>query len=172
MTQNWDHHDAAENLPGIGGDYKNCVDVFNNVYNYSVFYQNNKNKSVYATRKIDLKTAKLSRCVKIEWNETEIIAFFKNARDILVNNKHDALITIISSHGDSEGVIIDSEDEEVGLIQIFYLFTRDECPYLQDKPKVMFVEACGGRMLSKVESKCRVIPIVMILAITVHQFHQ
>ena len=145
-----EYHDKLQNLPGIGADYKNCVLAFNSVYNYSVFYKNHKNKNVYAKDKIDLSTAKLSRKVKIEWVYDEIIQFFKNARDIIVKNQHDALITIISSHGDMEGVIVDSNHEEVSLIEIFSLFNRNQCVYLQDKPKIMFIDACRGQMISKV----------------------
>ena len=41
----------------------------------------------------------------------------------------------MSSHGDDEGVILDSDSEDVSLMEIYWIFTRDECPYLKDKPK-------------------------------------
>ena len=147
-----DYHDKSENLVGIGTDYKRCINVFNGAYNYSVFYQNYKNKNVYKREKIDLNTAQISRRVKIEWKEVEILKFFEDARDVVVNNNHDGLIIIISSHGDDEGVILDSDNEEVSLMEIYWMFTRDECPYLKDKPKIVFVDACRGRMLRKAES--------------------
>ena len=142
-----DYHDESQNLVGIGADYKRCINVFNGVYNYSVFYQNDKNKNVYETEKIDLKTAEISRRVRIEWKETEILKFFEDARDEVVNNNHDGLIIIISSHGDDEGVILDSDNTEVDLLEIYETFTRDACPHLKDKPKIVFVDACRGRML-------------------------
>ena len=46
----------------------------------------------------------------------------------------------------------DSEEEEISFVQIYHIFTRDQCEYLKDKPKLVFVDACRGRMLSKVES--------------------
>ena len=148
-----EYHDISQNLIGIGTDYKRCVHAFNNRYNYSVFYQNRKSENVYSTTKMNLETAKLSRSVKIEWTYEEIIEFFENARNVVVNNKHDSLIIIISYHGESDGVIIDSNHEEMSLMEIYYLFTRDECDYLKDKPKIVFVDACLGKMLSNVKSK-------------------
>ena len=148
-----EYHDKSQNLIGVGADYKNTVLAFNSTYNYSVFYMNNKNENMYVTEKIDIKTAKLSRRVKIEWTEKEIVSFFKNARDIIVENKHDGLITVISSHGEGQGVILDSNYEEVSLIEIFSTFSSFYCQYLEDKPKIMFIDACRGQMLSKVRPK-------------------
>ena len=146
-----EYHDESQNLIGIGTDYKRCVHAFNNRYNYSVFYQNRKNEKIYSTTKMNLETAKLSRSVKIEWTYEEIIEFFQNARNIVVNNKHDSLIIIISSHGESDGVIIDSNHDEMPLREIYHLFTRGECDYLKAKPKIVFVDACRGKMLSNVK---------------------
>ena len=147
-----DYHDKSQNLLGIRTDYKRCIKVFNGVYNYSVFYQDYKNKNVYKREKIDLETGKIGRRVKIEWKEAEILKFFGDARDVVAKYNHDGLIIIISSHGESGGVIRDSDSEEVSLMEIYWTFTRDECPYLKDKPKIIFVDACRGGMLCKTES--------------------
>ena len=144
-----DYHDKSQNLLGIETDYKRCIKVFNGAYNYSIFYQNDENKNVYKSEKIG--TGQISH-VKIEWKEAEILKFFQDARDVVVNNNHDGLNIIISSHGESGGVILDSDSEEVSLMQIYWTFTGDECAYLKDKPKIFFVDACRGGMLCKAES--------------------
>ena len=133
------NHDKSQNLVRIGTDCKRCIKVFNGGYNYSIFYQNETNKNVYKRKKIDLETAQISTHVKTEWEEAEILKFFGDPRDVygVVNNNHDGLIVFISSHGESGGVILDydSDGEEVSLMEIYWIFTRDECPYLKDKPK-------------------------------------
>lgn len=49
----------------------------------------------------------------------------------------------------SNGVILDSESEELLLARIFDYFNGQNCPYLVDKPKLFFVDACRGSMRSK-----------------------
>ena len=101
-----DYDDELQNLIGITKDYKNVFYTFNNVYNYSLFYQTKDNKKIYIKNNIlDLKKEHLSKKLKIKWDYDEIIDFFTKARKIIESNKHDSLIAIISSHGDSDGDI-------------------------------------------------------------------
>ena len=147
-----EYHDNLQNLIGMTKDYKNMIYTFNNKYHYSMFYQTNKNKMIYTGEKIvNLDNEHISQINKIEWSCDEILEYFIAARDIIVSNKHDSLIAIISCHGDSEGVILDSEFEDLQLHEIFYQFMRDNCPYLQDKPKIVFVDACRGGLKSYVK---------------------
>ena len=144
-----DYDDTLQNLIGITKDYKNIFYTFNNQYNYSLFYQTKDNQQIYTKHRfIDLKNEHLSEKIKIKWVEDEIIDFFKKARDIIIENKHDSLIAVISSHGDTDGVIYDSNFDEVQLIEIFSIFMKNDCPHLQDKPKIFFVDACRGTMKS------------------------
>ena len=144
-----DYDDELQNLIGITKDYKNMFYTFNNIYNYSLFYQTKDNEQIYVKNRIlNLKKEHLSQKIKVKWNDNEIIDFFIKARDIVVQNKHDSLLALISSHGDSEGVIYDSNFEDVQLFEIFGLFMRNKCPHLQDKPKIFFVDACRGSMKS------------------------
>ena len=153
-------YNGSQDLKGVGMDYKNSIHAFNKKYKYSVFYRNKKNENVYSQQEI--KNFKKSR-VKLHWSEKdssnddddddhEILDFFRDARNIIVQNKHDSLIAIISSHGDVDGVILDSNGEELPLMYIYHIFSRDECDYLKDKPKLVFVDACRGRMQSRVSS--------------------
>ena len=141
------YHDKLQDLDGIAHDYKKTIATFNNKYNYAIFYQNRNNQNKYINNKfIDTATQHFSNKVKIEWGEKEILQFFKDARKLVVDNKHDGLIVIISSHGGSESVIYDSKWQEVELFEIFSIFHRDECPYLKNKPKLFFIDACRGQM--------------------------
>ena len=152
-----DYHGDLQNLIGMSKDYKNMIYTFNNKYNYSFYYQTDENKIMYTKNSIvDLQTESISTTIKLEWNEDEILDFFESARNVIVKNNHDSLIGIISSHGDSEGVILDSDMEEVSLLDIFANFMQDQCPYLQDKPKLMFVDACRGDQKSWVKKQTTV----------------
>ena len=144
-----EYHDSLQNLIGMTKDYKNMIYTFNNKYGYAFYYQTKDNKMIYTKNSIiDLKSAHISEIIKIEWSEEEIMDFIDCARDVVVSNKHDSVILIISSHGESNGVIFDSEFEEVQLFAIFYKFMRNECPYLQDKAKIVLVDACRGSLKS------------------------
>ena len=53
---------------------------------------------------------------------------------------------MLSCHGDSEGVIIDSTGEEVSLEILFAQYDGAEFSYLAEKPKIIFADACRGEM--------------------------
>ncbi|XP_077535270.1 uncharacterized protein LOC144147094 isoform X2 [Haemaphysalis longicornis] len=54
------------------------------------------------------------------------------------------LVVILMSHGE-EGAIHDIENEKVPLdSHVFDPFNNENCPHLQGKPKIFFVQACRG----------------------------
>ena len=77
----------------------------------------------------------------------EIQTFVNQVTSILKseNNKHDSVLFFISAHGDSDGVILDSNCEEIQLLSsIFNEFFGKKCECMIDKPKVFFIDACRG----------------------------
>lgn len=148
-----EYEESGTSLLGVATDYKNIIHAFNNIYNYSTFYATNDNKYAYADYKIDLEHEHLSKKVKLEWTVDEVDDFFTKARNTLVKNEHDSLIAVITCHGDDDGVIIASDGEPMQLFGLYYKFMTTECEWLQDKPKLMFVDACRGKMLSSNKKK-------------------
>ena len=147
-------------LIGVTQDYLNSIYSFYHLFGYSVVYQNkhtNKveylknSKQTTSQNKTQRKKNKFSfhECkenVKTRWTEDEIADFSENVQKKVVANKHDRCIFIVSAHGETEGVILDSEGEEVSLGLLFAKFNGKYCPYLVDKPKIIFVDACRGSM--------------------------
>lgn len=64
----------------------------------------------------------------------------------------DSLVCCILSHGE-EGKIFRSESRAVELDDIKNLFTAKECPKLQGKPKLFFIQACRGKVQTKAVAK-------------------
>ena len=136
-------------LEGINTDYINLIYTFNHVLKYSVLFLNNLNEiQYYKNKKIHL-TPAIKNSFKKHWNYDEIENFYTNAVKYVVDNKHDSCIFAISSHGENDGIILDSTGDEVSLYGIFYQFNGQNCPYLIDKPKIFIIDACRGGMRSK-----------------------
>ena len=144
-------------LIGVPQDYINCISTFLTM-GYCVLYQNKNNIVEYIDRydpkwkinsktKIDMKKCKIN--AKTYWNYAEIVAFFSNVKDYIVKYQHDACIFLISCHGDTDGVILDSKGEELSLPFLFCGYDGKECQYLVDKPKIVFADACRGRLRDK-----------------------
>ncbi|KAH9377300.1 hypothetical protein HPB48_020337 [Haemaphysalis longicornis] len=55
----------------------------------------------------------------------------------------DCLVVVLMSHG-GEGTICGSDDEEIRLESIYEQFNNKNCPCLQGKPRLFFVQACRG----------------------------
>ena len=128
---------------------------------YSIVYTDNKNTFQYRNRSKSSKSSKSPKSpnssksprlspkrvlvekdtFKLEWHEDEIYDFIENVKKTVVENKHDSLMLFISSHGDSDGVILDSSCEEVSLTSIFAQFFGNKCPYLLDKPKLFVTDS-------------------------------
>ena len=81
----------------------------------------------------------------------EILGIFKELqkRDF---SKDDSLVCCILSHGE-EGKIFGSDSRPVELDDITNLFTAKECPKLQGKPKLFFIQACRGKVPTKAVAK-------------------
>ena len=134
-------------LKGISQDYRNMIKLFVNHWGYSFIYETSDNKIEYLSKtKLLTNNKKYSTNFKIKWNENDITSFVQCVKKTILSTKPDSLIFVISSHGDRDQVIIDSEFEEYGLIEIYSQFWNSEygCPYLCDKPKLFFIDACQG----------------------------
>ena len=118
-------YDHEHNLIGMANDYFSVIYTFHKEFEYSIFYQNKKNQNEYHASKTDLDYNKASEAlarnkesrqgkkymeqlfknvdesVKTRWKYDEIVSFFEESRKMLISNNHDALIFVISSHGDS-----------------------------------------------------------------------
>ena len=134
-------------LKGIPTDYRNMIKLFVNHWGYSFIYQTDDNKIEYLSKsKLLKKDKKYQTNFKLQWNEDDITNFVQSVKKTVLSTNPDSLIFIISGHGDKEQVIIDSDFQEYMLLQIYSEFWNQEhrCPYLADKPKLFFVDACQG----------------------------
>ena len=98
---------------------------------------------------------------KVRWNENEIFEFNDKLRNMITtnytknnnsnntHNRYDCLLYFISCHGDTGGVIYDSQGNKLPLITIFDTFSNQNCIELRDKPKIYFIEACRGNIRTK-----------------------
>ncbi|GCB82813.1 hypothetical protein scyTo_0023950, partial [Scyliorhinus torazame] len=55
----------------------------------------------------------------------------------------DSCVVAVLSHG-VEGAVYGSDGELLQIQDIFRLFDNDNCPQLQNKPKMFFIQACRG----------------------------
>ena len=86
----------------------------------------------------------------------------EKVRKCIVNNRHNGLIFGISSHGDRDKIMYDSECESVNLDAIFSMFspeancllstyeeTEEETDHLFAIPKIFFLDMCRGNLKPK-----------------------
>ena len=146
--------DAMPSLVGVHNDYKKCIYTFLKM-GYCVLYQNKNNNTEYIDKydakwktngKTKIDVCMCSENAKKYWVDDEIEDFFVNVKDYVLKYQHDGCIFLLSCHGDSEQVIIDSKGEEVSLLSLFSDYDGRNCQYLVDKPKIIFVDACRGSM--------------------------
>ena len=92
---------------------------------------------------------------KIEWTIDEIDDFIEQVLNTINDkeNNFNGLIFIVSSHGEMDGVILDSECEEYQLAGLYAKFNNAACPKLVGKPKIFIVDACRGSLRSKAYKK-------------------
>ena len=150
-----------DDLIGVTKDYKNIIHTFYKQFGYSIVYYDNHDILQYCNKKPNILNQEESKnddtlieqtklpqenqsksAFKLNWSVDEIEKFIENVNEIVQNthNQHDSLIFFISSHGDNDHVIIDSDGEEVQLMSIFDKFFGQSCPYLLDKPKIFFID--------------------------------
>ena len=151
-------YDGMEDLIGVEKDYKNILHTFYNQFSYSVVFMDDNDKFHYCNlapkyKNPHEKKLKSKPSFKIEWTEDEIDDFLNSIQKIVNKNRHDSILFFISSHGDQDGVILDSDCTEVQLIEIFNTFFGEGAPFLLDKPKLFFIDACRGSMKSRIDLK-------------------
>ena len=64
------------------------------------------------------------------------------ARD---HSKYGAFVFFIMSHGDKKDVIYGVDNRKAGMEDIMSEFTPTNCPTLENKPKLFFIQACRGQ---------------------------
>ena len=138
-------YSGMPNLDGITKDYQHMIKIFNKLFGYDILYklknnQFNKNKS----------DGNIQDEFKIRWSIDEVDDFIDESKSILGDKtrKYDALIFIISCHGES-GVLLDSDCEEIIFYGIASKFDGSSFPFFAECPKLFFVDACRGQMKSK-----------------------
>ena len=150
-------YDGMPNLDGIARDYDNIINTFVNEWKYKIFYKLNDNTSIYTNNTDEIKAN-----YKLKWDSNDIDEFVKEARMHLVQNRHNGLIFAISSHGDREKMMYDSECEKYSLNGLFSMYspaasgmveyqeTEEETNLLFTIPKIFFLDMCRGDGKAKV----------------------
>ena len=64
------------------------------------------------------------------------------ARD---HSKYAAFVFCIMSHGDKKDVIYGVDNRKAGMEDLMSEFTATNCPTLENKPKLFFIQACRGQ---------------------------
>ena len=139
--------DGTPRLEGLKKDCQSMIRLFVNNWNWKFVYQTNKNQIVFFDKtKLRREGNKYPNNYKTNWTVDEIDLFVKNVKTIIEIVRPNGLIFIISSHGQSEREILATDGEEYSLYQIYAEFHNNEtgCPYLANKPKIFFVDACQG----------------------------
>ena len=155
-------------LDGVIKDYDNIIAAFVKTWKYHVLYQvcNNKsdvddvNSGTVYTNKMDKINS--NRNYKLYWTEKDITSFVEHARQTVIKNKHDGLVFVVSSHGEEDNQIIDSNLGSYELQDIFALFSPDgktyletyketdkESQYLFNIPKIFCIDCCRGQAKAK-----------------------
>ena len=114
-----DYEDLSKNLPGVSKDYQNILHTFVETWGYTAFYKTDKNFGIYSN---EIETVKLNNNYKLHWTIDEIDKFLEEARMYVVFNKHNGLIFVISSHGDTGKIVYDSKMKEYSLSHVFNTF--------------------------------------------------
>lgn len=169
-----DYDNSILDLIGVPRDYKNILWVFYNLFSYSVIFWDENNHLQYCSKFASSKNesnnlpnkAKLHHDAihpkklhkddgkfKIKWTCDEIDEYFDQVSNIVSKGEHDSLICFMSSHGDVDGVIVDSDEKEYQLFQIFNRFFGQNCKAMISKPKIFFADTCRGRLRSKIKIK-------------------
>ena len=120
-------YDGMANLDGVSKDYDNIIDTFVKYWKYKIFYKSNNTKQYIYTNNID----EIKTNYKLEWNGDEIDSFIEESRKFLVKNRHDGLMFAISSHGDRDKVLYDSECEQYALDSIFSMYSAQASALLE-----------------------------------------
>ena len=149
-----DYENLPTNLVGVSKDYHNILNTFVETWGYTAFYKTDKNFSIYTN---EIGMVKLNNNYKLNWSIDEIEKFVEEARMYVSFNKHNGLIFVIASHGDTGKIIYDSKMKEYALSDIFDMFrpecaqnlkTYKEAPHVSKRlhqiPKIFCIDSCRG----------------------------
>ena len=154
-------YNGMPNLDGVIRDYENVIKTFSTHWKYNILFQLKNDKYIYTN---DIKTLKLNenKDYKLKWNGDDIDGFVEVTRKHLVQQSHNGLIFVISSHGDRGRIMYDSDCKEYELDAIFSMYqpigshliesyseTQEESNYLSQIPKIFVLDMCRGGMKSK-----------------------
>ncbi|XP_076094739.1 caspase-3-like [Mytilus galloprovincialis] len=73
----------------------------------------------------------------------DMLKFLKEERNKVDWNAMDCVILVVMSHGHTTG-IFGTDGQEIELKKITELFESSQCPGLNEKPRLVFVQACRG----------------------------
>ena len=154
-----EYDSGLDNLVGVRKDYNNIIHTFVKHWKYKVLYKTSDMNVVYSN---DMHMIEKNRNYKLYWTCDDIELFVEQARQHVVKNKHNGMIFVISSHGDRDKVICDSNLEEYDLDEIFNAFspqwklllqsykeTEDESNHLFQIPKIFCIDSCRGNYKAK-----------------------
>ena len=131
-------------IDGIYSDYQNVRHTFNFIRGYSMVYLNEKDQLIYIHEKVDKKDD-VDDKFKLKWTCDHIDMFNEQIKENILHDNgkyiHDSLIYFISSHGNRDELIYDSNGEEYSLAFIYNEFNNQNCKLLRNKPKIFIVDA-------------------------------
>lgn len=81
--------------------------------------------------------------VRLNQTKEEMISLLSHVASQQRRNA-DCLVVILMSHGGAMDIIYDVNADGVNTEELIALFNNDNCPALQDKPKLFFIQACRG----------------------------
>ena len=158
-----EYDSGLPNLDGVKKDYENIINTFVRYWKYKVLYMinnsdnddnDNKMEPIYTN---DMNTIDKNRNYKLYWTCDDIDLFVEQARKHVVQNQHNGMIFVISSHGDTDNIIYDSNIDEYELNDIFklsspewssmlesYKETQTESNHLFQIPKIFCIDCCRG----------------------------
>ena len=152
-------YDGLPKLEGVVKDYENVIKTFVKQWKYNVLYKLDDNQDIYSS---DISELNELDNYKLKWDMNEIEGFAELARKYVVKNKHNGLIFVISSHGDAQRIMYDSNCDEYDLDSIFNAFrpewssllsTYDEMPQESARlfviPKIFLLDMCRGSVKLK-----------------------
>ena len=144
------NYNQASPIPSIEGaskEYYSVVRAFNYVRGYDIVFATN-NGIKHMTKKNSFKRTKKIKSFdfKLSWVNDDVENFNQHiVQKILPSanndtkmgtNRYDSLIYILSSHGDGDKAIYDSNGEEIPLEYIYYTFNNQNCKTLRQRPKI------------------------------------
>ncbi|XP_071507790.1 caspase-3-like [Diadema antillarum] len=75
-----------------------------------------------------------------------------------IKNFHTSVVVVLMSHGTDEG-ISGTDNEAVQMKEIKEVFSGRNCPQLNGKPKIFFIQACRGGKLTQLATDSAVEPV-------------